>query len=57
MLGRPNRWMIYVLWAAAIYNIAWGGFTVLFPLLMFDAPSEPDPQINTDLHRSNPAFR
>lgn len=28
-------WMRGVLWAAAAYNIVWGGFVVLFPLLPF----------------------
>lgn len=27
--------MAWVLWAAAIYNLAWGGFVILFPDLPF----------------------
>jgi hypothetical protein len=29
------RWMARVLWAAAVYNLLWGGFVVLFPALPF----------------------
>jgi hypothetical protein len=32
----PNKpWMAGVLWTAAIYNLAWGGFVILFPDLPF----------------------
>lgn len=34
----PNGWPIWmsrVLWAAALYNIVWGGFVVLYPLVPF----------------------
>jgi small multidrug resistance pump len=30
-----DRWMKWVLGAAAAYNILWGGFVVLFPLVLF----------------------
>lgn len=30
-----DRWMQWVLGAAAIYNILWGAFVVLFPLTLF----------------------
>lgn len=29
------RWMSRVLWAAAVYNVLWGGAVVLFPLAFF----------------------
>src|SRR5215468_2521786 len=29
------RWMSGVLWAAAVYNLLWGGCVVLFPLQPF----------------------
>lgn len=29
---RPPRWMGRVLWAAAVYNVLWGGAVVLFPV-------------------------
>lgn len=29
------RWMSAVLWAAAVYNIAWGSFVVAFPAAPF----------------------
>lgn len=32
----PARWVKWVLIAAAIYNIAWGTFVVLFPLVPFE---------------------
>lgn len=28
-------WMRFTLWAAAAYNIAWGGFAIVFPLALF----------------------
>lgn len=28
-------WMSWCLWAAAIYNLAWGAFVILFPAAMF----------------------
>jgi small multidrug resistance pump len=30
------RWMSWVLLAAAVYNVVWGGLVVLFPYLLFD---------------------
>lgn len=30
------RWMTITLYAAAIYNLAWGAFTILFPNAIFD---------------------
>ncbi len=41
MTDRPGdhaeaaSWMPVVLWAAAVYNILWGGFVVLFPNALF----------------------
>ncbi len=29
-------WAFWWLWAAGVYNIAWGGIVVLFPALLFD---------------------
>lgn len=29
------RWMSYVLWAAAAYNLAWGTWAILFPNAIF----------------------
>jgi hypothetical protein len=29
------RWMAVTLWAAAIYNLAWGALVILFPLAPF----------------------
>lgn len=34
-LVNVERWMQWVLGAAAIYNILWGAFVVLFPLTLF----------------------
>jgi small multidrug resistance pump len=31
-----SRWMTITLYAAAIYNLAWGAFTILFPNAIFD---------------------
>ena len=36
-------WMRWVLRAAAIYNILWGGFVVLFPLAIFQLAGLPVP--------------
>jgi len=33
--GADARWMNVVLWLAAVYNVAWGGLVVLFPLAPF----------------------
>lgn len=30
-----SRWLRITLWAAAIYNVLWGGFVVAFPLAPF----------------------
>lgn len=30
------RWMRIWLWAAAVYNVAWGAWVVLFPLSLFN---------------------
>lgn len=30
-----TRWMTRVLWAAAAYNLLWGGFVILFPMAPF----------------------
>lgn len=35
--------MAQVLWAAAIYNLAWGGFVVLFPTALFRWAGMPPP--------------
>lgn len=35
--------MAQVLWAAAIYNLAWGGFVVLYPELPFRWAGMPPP--------------
>ena len=32
---QPCSWMRRVLWAAAIYNVAWGAFAILSPLTLF----------------------
>lgn len=29
------RWMSQVLWAAAIYNLAWGAWAIFFPMAIF----------------------
>ena len=34
--GRPPAWMTWCLVAAGIYNLAWGGLTVLRPAWLFD---------------------
>lgn len=31
----PRHWMRRVLWAAAVYNLAWGAFAILSPLTLF----------------------
>ncbi|MEM7316621.1 MAG: alkyl hydroperoxide reductase [Planctomycetota bacterium] len=41
------RWMTAVMWAAGIYNLAWGAFTIAFPLALFnfadlEAPRYPE---------------
>lgn len=36
-------WMSATLYAAAVYNIVWGGFVVLFPLTMFRWMEMPPP--------------
>lgn len=42
--ARPEpRWMSTVLWLAAIYNVAWGGWVVLFPLAAFHGLGMPPP--------------
>ncbi|HLK55409.1 MAG TPA: hypothetical protein VKU00_02530 [Chthonomonadaceae bacterium] len=33
--GTVPRWITVTLWLAAIYNIVWGGWVVLFPLMAF----------------------
>jgi small multidrug resistance pump len=33
--SQPCGWMRAVLWAAAIYNVAWGAFAILRPLTIF----------------------
>jgi hypothetical protein len=30
------QWMRNVLWLAAVYNLAWGAFVILFPLVPFE---------------------
>ncbi|WP_425618672.1 hypothetical protein NA78x_002382 [Anatilimnocola sp. NA78] len=38
MLTRSNRspaWMFWMLWAAAIYNLAWGSLAIFWPNLAF----------------------
>ena len=32
---RPRGWMFWVLTAAAAYNLAWGGFVMLFPAVVW----------------------
>lgn len=39
----PPRWMSITLWAAAAYNLLWGGFVVLFPLAPFRWINLPPP--------------
>ncbi len=34
-VSRNKPWIAWVLWAAAIYNLVWGGFVILFPMLPF----------------------
>ncbi len=36
-------WMRWVLRAAAIYNVLWGAFVVLFPLAIFEWTDIPAP--------------
>lgn len=38
-----KTWMAQVLWAAALYNLAWGGFVVLYPELPFRWAGMPPP--------------
>lgn len=38
-----QAWMKWVLWAAAVYNIAWGAWVVLFPNAIFDLADLPLP--------------
>ena len=33
--SKAPKWMSYVLWAAAVYNILWGAFVIFFPLTIF----------------------
>ena len=42
-ISKNMPWMKYVLRAAAIYNIFWGGLVVLFPLAIFELASLPLP--------------
>jgi hypothetical protein len=43
--SQPNsrRWMSVVLWAAAVYNVAWGAAVVLFPAQWFRWAAMPAP--------------
>jgi small multidrug resistance pump len=41
--GRGPRWMSVTLWLAAVYNIVWGGWVVLFPLSFFQWLALPPP--------------
>ena len=34
--GRSPRWARHWLWAAGIYNLAWGALIIAFPNLLFD---------------------
>jgi len=43
MTAPAKPWMAPVLWAAAIYNLLWGGFVVLFPELPFRWAGMPPP--------------
>ena len=44
MTSSPNKpWMARVLWAAAVYNLAWGALVVLFPLEPFRWAGMPPP--------------
>ena len=43
MTAPAKPWMAQVLWAAAIYNLAWGGFVVLYPELPFRWAEMPPP--------------
>ena len=40
---RHSPWMSWVLWAAAIYNLLWGAWVVLFPGALFDFAGIPRP--------------
>lgn len=42
-MNSVRPWMSRVLWAAAIYNLTWGAFVVLFPLLPFQWAGMPPP--------------
>jgi small multidrug resistance pump len=37
------RWMFVALMLAAVYNIAWGAFVILFPSVVFDWAGMPQP--------------
>ncbi len=39
----PATWMRNVLWAAALYNIAWGAMVIMFPLPLFQWAGMPAP--------------
>ncbi|MGH8103196.1 MAG: alkyl hydroperoxide reductase [bacterium] len=43
MKEKSERWMRGMLWAAAIYNFAWGAFIVLFPNAPFKWAGMPPP--------------
>ena len=43
MTAPAKPWMAPVLWAAAIYNLLWGGFVVLYPELPFRWAGMPPP--------------
>ena len=43
MTAPAKPWMAQVLWAAAIYNLLWGGFVVLYPELPFRWAGMPPP--------------
>ena len=43
-MSAPTKpWMTPVLWAAALYNLAWGALVVLFPLAPFRWAAMPPP--------------
>ncbi len=41
--GEAAPWMRIVLWLAAVYNLAYGGFVLAFPLAPFDWAGMPPP--------------
>ena len=40
---RVPRWMTFTMWLAAVYNVVWGSWVVLFPLSAFRLLGMPPP--------------